>query len=369
VRLAWIEARDFRNHRETALEVPSGLVAVVGPNGQGKTNLLEAMHYLCALASPRVHSDMPLVRVGASTAVLRGEVVTETGRFLIEVEVRPSGQNRIQVNRTAVRRRRDLRASVRAVFSGPDDLSVIQGEPDQRRRFMDETLVTLWPSREPALTAYERTLRQRNRLLKDWDGRGLEPEGLTGWDAQLVTAGAAVTALRAQGVRAIRSKAAAEFSSLTGDPKETLASAYVPSVPGGEQAASPEDVAPSYERRLGERRPDELIRRTSLVGPHRDDLNLEVEGLVARGFASHGEAWGAAVSLRLALAAATAEEIGEPPITYLDDPFSPFDPERRARMASSLGGRGQVFLAVPDDAQIPSEAAVWRVKEGSVTVE
>ncbi len=369
MRLAWIEARDFRNHRETVLEVPSGLVAVVGPNGQGKTNLLEAMHYLCALASPRVHSDMPLVRIGAPSAVLRGEVVTETGRFLIEVEVRPTGQNRVQVNRTAVRRRRDLRASVRAVFSGPDDLSVIQGDPDQRRRFMDETLVTLWPAREPALTAYERTLRQRNRLLKDWDGRGREPEGLSGWDAQLVGAGAAVTALRAQAVRAIKPKAAVEFSALTGNPKETLVGTYIPSVPGGEAADTPDEVTPSYEQRLAERRQDELIRRTSLVGPHRDDLGLEVEGLVARGFASHGEAWGAAVALRLALAGATTEEVGEPPITYLDDPFSPFDPERRARMASSLAGRGQVFLAVPDDAQVPNEAAVWRVKEGSVTVE
>ena len=369
MRLAWIEARDFRNHRETILEVPAGLVAVVGPNGQGKTNLLEAMHYLCALASPRVHSDMPLVRVGAAAAFLRGEVASETGRFLIEVEVRPSGQNRIQVNRTAVRRRRDLRASVRAVFSGPDDLSVIQGDPDQRRRFMDESLVTLWPSREPALSAYERTLRQRNRLLKDWDGRGREPEGLSGWDGQLVTAGAAVTALRAQAVRAITPKAATEFSSLTGDPTETLVTAYVPSVPGGEDATTSDDVTSSYERRLAERRPDELIRRASLVGPHRDDLRLEVEGLVARGFASHGEAWGAAVALRLALATAAAEEAGEPPITYLDDPFSPFDPERRARMATSLAGRGQVFLAVPDDAQIPPEATVWRVKEGSVTVE
>jgi DNA replication and repair protein RecF len=341
----------------------------VGPNGQGKTNLLEAMHYLCALASPRVHSDMPLVRVGAPAAFLRGEVVTETGRFLIEIEVRPSGQNRVQVNRTAVRRRRDLRASVRAVFSGPDDLSVIQGEPDQRRRFMDEALVTLWPAREPALTAYERTLRQRNRLLKDWDGRGPEPDGLSGWDAQLLAAGAAVTALRAQAVRAIRPKAAVEFSALTGNPTETLLCTYVPSVPGAAEAVTPEDVTPAYAERLAERRQDELIRRTSLVGPHRDDLNLEVEGLVARGFASHGEAWGAAVALRLALATATAEELGEPPITYLDDPFSPFDPERRARMAASLAGRGQVFLAVPDDAQVPGEAAVWRVKEGSVTVE
>ena len=110
MRLAWIEARDFRNHRETSLEVPPGLIAVVGPNGQGKTNLLEAMHYLCALESARVHSDLPLVRIGAPSAFVRGEILTEVGRFLVEVEVRPSGANRVQVNRSAVRRKRDLRA-------------------------------------------------------------------------------------------------------------------------------------------------------------------------------------------------------------------------------------------------------------------
>ncbi len=369
MRLAWIQARDFRNHRETSLEVPSGLVAVVGPNGQGKTNLLEAMHYLCALESPRVHSDLPLVRVGAASAFLRGEVITDSGRHLVEVEVRPSGQNRVQVNRTAVRRRRDLRASVRSVFCGPDDLAVVQGDPDQRRRFMDESIRALWPAREPALAAYERALRQRNRLLKDWDGRGGEPEGLFGWDAELVTAGSVLTVLRSQAVRMVRPRAAREFTGLTGDPNESLGVAYLPSVPGGGDDGENGDVEAAFSARLRERRGDELIRRTTLVGPHRDDLGLEVQGLVARGFASHGEAWGAAVSLRLALAGAVGDEVGESPIAFLDDPFSPFDPERRRRVAGSLTGRGQVFIAVPDDAQVPPAAAVWRVKEGTVVPE
>jgi DNA replication and repair protein RecF len=369
VRLLWIEARDFRNHRETVLEVPAGLVAVVGPNGQGKTNLLEAMHYLCSLESPRVRSDLPLVRVGAPSAFLRGEVATDTGRHLVEVEVRPSGQNRVQVNRTSVRRRRDLRASVRAVFSGPDDLAVVQGEPDARRRFMDEALKVLWPAREPALTAYERALRQRNRLLKDWDGAGAGPPGLGAWDAELVATGSTVTQARAEAAGRIRGHAAGEFRSLTADPSEALTVTYQPSVPIAGEAPSPGDVVHSFQQRLAERRADELTRRTTLVGPHRDDLGLEVQGLVARGFASHGEAWGAALSLRLALATAVAEEIRERPVTFLDDPFSPFDPERRQRVAASLGDRGQVFLAVPDDAQIPPAAEVWRVKEGSVVPE
>ena len=367
MRLAWIEARDFRNHRETSLEVPAGLVAVVGPNGQGKTNLLEAMYYLFVLASPRVRSDLPLVRIGAASAFLRGEVITETGRFLVEVEVRPSGQNRVQVNRSPVRRRRDLRSSVRAVFSGPDDLAIVQGEPDERRRFMDEALKALWPSREAALTAYERTLRQRNRLLKDWEGGRGEPTGLSAWDAELVSTGSVVTAARAEAVRGLRPGAAREFGALAGDPGEALVVTYRPSVPGAEGAGGPAAVAPAFEQRLRERHDDELIRRSTLVGPHRDDLQLDVQGIVARGFASHGEAWGAALSLRLALAASVSAEVGEPPVTFLDDPFSPFDPERRLRVAGALDGRGQVFLAVPDDAQVPPGASVWRVRHGEVT--
>jgi DNA replication and repair protein RecF len=392
VRFAWIEARDFRNHRDTALEVPAGLVAVVGPNGHGKTNLLEALYYLCALESPRVHSDLPLIRTGASSAYLRGEVVTETGRFLIEVEVRPSGQNRVQVNRAVVRRKRDLRTSIRAVFSGPEDLAVIQGEPDQRRRFMDEAVKVLWPAHEPALTAYDRALRQRNRLLKDWEGGGTPP-GLAAWDAELVNAGATVTEARRAAIERIRQRAAFEFGTLAADPNEALTVRYRPSVPDptgpadrGDHADPADGVQPTFPRladepeaatstaarfraRLAERRPDELIRRTTLVGPHRDDLGLEVQGMTARGFASHGEAWGAALSLRLALDSSVAEELGEAPVGFLDDPFSPFDPERRRRVAGSLEGRGQLFVAVPDEAQVPSGAAVWRVKEGRVAPE
>lgn len=362
MRLAWIEVRDFRNHRDTSLEVPPGLTTAVGPNAQGKTNLLEAMHYLCALESARVSADLPLVRVGAGSAFLRGEVESGSGRFLIEVEVRGAGQNRVQVNRSAVRRRRDLRKHVRAVFSGPDDLAMVQGDPDERRRFMDQAVRTLWPLKDGTASAYERALRQRNRLLKDWDGVGLEPPGLSGWDEELVQLGVALTAVRADAIARIQGRTREEFEILSGEP---LIVEYQPSV----EMAGGEDLRQAYRRRLAERRPDELIRRTTLVGPHRDELRLVVQGLVARGFASHGEAWGAALCLRLALAGAVRDETGEPPVMLLDDPFSGLDPERRERVARSLAGRGQVILAVPDDAQVPEDAAVWRVKEGGVVVE
>ena len=358
MRLLWIEARDFRNHPETSLEVPPGLTAVVGPNAQGKTNLLEAIFYLCSLESPRVRADLPLVRSGATSAFLRGEMESAAGRVLIEVEVRASGQNRVQVNRSPVRRKRDVRRQARAVFSGPDDLAIVAGEPDDRRRFLDESVRALWPLKESLMTAYERTLRQRNRLLKDWEGSGVPP-GLEGWDAELVATGSALTDARAEAAASVAPLASAEFATLSGDTAETLVVGYKPSVEG-----APTEQA--FRDRLLERRSDEIVRRTTLVGPHRDDLGLSVQGLQARGFASHGEGWGAALCLRIALAAAVRHEIAEPPVTLLDDPFSALDPERRRRVAGSLDGRGQLLIAVPDDAQIPPESTVWRVKEGRV---
>ena len=213
------------------------------------------------------------------------------------------------------------------------------------------------------MTAYERALRQRNRLLKDWEGHGVPPE-LEAWDAELVSAGSALTIARRDAVQRLAGRAQDEFAVLCGDAPElgTLLVEYRPSVEG-------EPAEEAFMARLAERRADEIVRRTTLVGPHRDDLGLHVQGIVARGFASHGEAWGAAISLRLALGATVAEEVGETPLMFLDDPFSPFDPERRRRVSDSLDGRGQVFVAVPDDAQIPRGSTVWRVKEGAVVRE
>jgi DNA replication and repair protein RecF len=390
VRLRWIEARDFRNHEHTELEVPDGLVVAVGGNGEGKTNLLEAAYYLLALASPRSSSDQPLVRRGSGSAYVRGEVDGLDGRALIEVEIRGSGANRVQINRSPVRRRRDVRRIVRSVFFSPGDLDVVQGQPDARRAFLDESVSVLWPQREPAVSAYEKALRQRNRLLKDWEGRG-SPPGLEAWDAELVRTGAALTRDRAAAARVVGPVAGEEFEALTGYGLEI---AYAPSVPlreeagvevagdadgGGSQgalegvapAASREPVDPveeAFRRRLAERRDDEIVRRVTLVGPHRDDLDLRVKDLGARAFASHGEAWAAALSLRLGLAAAASGEVGEPPVLLLDDPFPGLDPIRQRRLAGRLTGRGQTVMSVADDAHVPEVAdRVWLVRAGTVT--
>jgi DNA replication and repair protein RecF len=359
LRLLWVELTDFRNHPKTRVDhVPDGLVVVVGANGEGKTNLIEGIAFLFFLVSPRASSTEPLVRRGADAAYLRGEIETTGGRVLVEVEIPGHGANKVQVNRSPVRRKRDLRRQVRAAFFGPEDLDIVRGDPSQRRRFMDEAVTSLWPLKESVLTAYDRTLRQRNRLLKEWEGRGA-PKDLEAWDAELVENGSALLRLRADAVARLSPGAQEEFAALSGT---GLACEYRPSVWG-------EDLEEAFRARLAERRGDELIRRTSLVGPHRDDLELAVRELGARAFASHGEAWAAALCLRLGLGSAIQAEVGERPVLLLDDPFSALDPKRGGQVAERLAGRGQVVVTVADEAHVPPRAqSVWDVSSGAATV-
>ena len=358
MRLAWVELRDFRNHEQTRLgDLPSGVVTVVGPNGEGKTNLLEGIAFLFLLASPRTSSAEPIVRRGAdASAYARGEVETEGGRVLVELEIPGRGANRVLVNRSPVRRKRDLRRQVRAVFFGPDDLFVVIGDPGRRRGFLDEALRSLWPLKEGAVTAYERVLRQRNRLLKEHDGRGA-PSGLDMWDEQLVRAGVELIRLRSKVAGLLGPPASREHARLA---EYDLEVAYAPNVVGDE-------LEESFVERLAARRSDELIRRTTLVGPHRDDLSLAVRDMGARAFASHGEGWAAALCLRLGLATAIEDEAGEPPVLLLDDPFSALDPQRQKRVGEHLSERGQVFVSVGDAAHVPrSSTLVLAVSAGAV---
>jgi DNA replication and repair protein RecF len=245
---------------------------------------------------------------------------------------------------------------VRAVFFGPDDLFVLIGDPGRRRSFLDEAIRSLWPLKEGVVTAYDRVLRQRNRLLKEHEGTGAPP-GLDTWDGQLIEAGCALDPPAGRGGTRLGPPASEEYSHLTG---HVLEVAYGANVDG-------EALEEAFAARLAERRSDELVRRTTLVGPHRDDLAIAVRDLGARAFASHGEGWAAALCLRLGLASALREEVGERPVLLLDDPFSALDPARQRRAAERLAARGQVFVSVADDAHVPGGSArVLAVSAGTV---
>ena len=361
MRLAWLELVDLRNHIHTRLrDISQGLTVVVGDNGEGKTNLLEGMYVLYALGSPRAAANASLVREGSDAAYARGEFETLDGRKLVEVEIPRRGASRAKLNRSPIRRRRDLRRQVRVVMFGPFDLSIVIGDPAKRRAFLDEAAIALRPAHDSVPTAYDKVLRQRNRLLKEWAGAGT-PSGIEAWDEQLVQAGAGLIRARRDALTRLAPGASAEFAHLAG---YELHARYEPHVD-----AADEDLEESFRSQLAERRADELQRRTTLVGPHRDDLELAVRDLRARTFGSHGETWAAALCLRLGLAAAVAEEIGETPLLLVDDPFSALDPRRRDEIAARLTeGRGQVVITVADEAHVPSSAtAVWDVRAGRVS--
>jgi DNA replication and repair protein RecF len=355
--LSWVELRDFRNHADTRIrDLAPGLLVLVGPNGEGKTNTLEGMAFLFFLQSPRTSSTEAVVLYGADAAYTRGEIETMQGRVLVEVEIPTRGANRVQVNGTRVRRKRDVRRQVRGVYFGPDDLVIVIGDPSKRRDFMDEAVRSLWPLKESAITAYDKALRQRNRLLKEWEGRGA-PSGLDAWDAELTEAGSALIRLRREAVGRLVPAAGEEYEHLAGYGLQVEYAANV----------GDEPLEETFAERLAARRQDEIVRRTTLVGPHRDDLALAVRDLGARAFASHGEAWAAALCLRLGLASAVEGEVGERPVLLLDDPFSALDPPRRERVAARLGQRDQVFVTVADEGHVPAGAdRVWDVKDGTV---
>ena len=248
MRLQWIELRDFRNHAHTRIDpIPEGLLVAVGANGEGKTNLFEAMHFLYALESPRASASEPLVRRGAEAGYVRGEFLTEGGKVLVEVEVRARGANKVQVNRSPIRRKRDLRKQIRSIMFGPFDLPVITGDPARRRSFMDEVVVALVPASDTLTSTYERVLRQRNRLLKEHDGRGAPP-GLEAWDEQLIQTGTAVTEARAAAVMAIAPPASETFEDIAGYP---LLVRYAPNVQAGRGCGR---VLPDTARRAARRR-------------------------------------------------------------------------------------------------------------------
>jgi DNA replication and repair protein RecF len=319
--LARVWLTDFRGYAAAEVDLDPGLTAVLGANGEGKSNLLEAIGWLGGLRSFRGAPTEALVRVGAERAIVRGEGAREGRDLLVECEIAPGGRSRMLVNRQPVRRARDGLEFLRAVVFSPDDLELVKGGPGERRRYLDDLLVALDPRNEAVRSDLERILRQRSALLKQSGGR-LTPEveaTLDVWDARLTTTGEALADARAALVADLGPAVAAAYRDLAGGGE--VAMEYAPAWREGGLLAALHDV-----------RRDELRRGVSLVGPHRDELDLALAGLPARTHASQGEQRSIALALRLAGARLVAAALDTPPLLLLDDVFSEHDPARSAAL-------------------------------------
>ena len=370
MRLAHLSLRDFRSYAEVELPLDAGVTALVGPNGQGKTNLVEAIGYLATLGSHRVATDAPLVRLGAERAVVRGQVVRDDRQLLVEIEITPGRANRARVNRGPVPRPRDVLGILRSVLFAPEDLALVKGDPSERRRFLDELLVSRAPRYAGVRADYDRVLKQRNALLKSGAGRRAEQVDLRTlevWDSHLAAAGGELLAGRLDLVDALRPLVDKAYQSVSEAGFASSGPAtvdYRSSVGEDVPLVSDKDLlAAAMLERMAIERKAELERGLSLVGPHRDELVLKLGPLPARGYASHGESWSFALALRLAsydLLRAESDAGGEP-VLVLDDVFAELDDHRRDRLAGMVAGAEQVLVtaAVPGD--VPEGLAGARV--------
>lgn len=378
--VSYLSLTDFRSYPQVELPLSRGVTTLLGSNGQGKTNLVEAIHYLATLDSHRVSTDAPLVRGGAERAIIRAQAHRGERSLLVELEIVPGKANRARLNRAPAGRPREILGVIRTVLFAPEDLALVKGDPTERRRFLDELIITRTPRLAGVRSDYDRVLKQRNTLLKSagaarrgGGGHGRSQADLSTldvWDGHLATHGAELVAARLELIDVLRPRVEKAYAALvaggatagraTGlDYRGTLpAEALVP------------DRAALQQALLGEMqavRPQELERGVSLVGPHRDDVLLTLGDFPAKGYASHGESWSFALALRLACYETLREE-GEEPVLVLDDVFAELDTHRRSRLAELVAPAEQVLVTAAVEGDVPEvlRGEVFEVRTGEV---
>ena len=391
-----LQLTDFRSYESVELPLQAGVTTFVGANGQGKTNLVEAIEYISTMSSHRVASEVPLVRSGAARAVIRAKVqagLDDLRQLTLELEINPGKANRAKLNRSPLRQAREIVGVLRTVVFSPVDIAIVKGDPSERRRFLDDLIVARWPRLAGVRADYERVLRQRNTLLKSLSGRargGPPPADaeatLEVWDTHLARAGAELLEARLTTLADLAphvGKAYADIAPTNNDAiAEYRASVDLDSLRQAQGALSQAQGAVSqaqgpWERAaltemlinaMAERRAEEIQRGVSLVGPHRDDLVLSLGLLPAKGYASHGESWSFALALRLGGFHLLRAD-GVEPVLMLDDVFAELDSVRRERLASGVRVAEQVLVTAAVGADVPEllEGQRFRVADGEVT--
>lgn len=421
--LSQLSVTDFRSYPRAELPLGRGVTTLIGLNGQGKTNLVEAAGYLATLASHRVASDAPLVRAGTQQAVIRGVVVRNGRETLIELEIntgRANGRNRARLNRSPASRPRDILGTLRTVLFAPEDLGLVKGDPSERRRFLDELLVARQPRWAGVRADYDKVLRQRNALLKsaapvlrrgvrrsqasssppastrpstplstDVVDKGVD-KGVDGtvddndsalhtldvWNSHLATVGAQLLYARLRLMRDLApylTKAYDEVSAAHSDARISYRSSLREEMALAIAAGAVPEMQELHDEilaSLAAMRVKEVERGVSLVGPHRDDVVLTLGELPAKGYASHGESWSFALGLRLAAYQLLRHDLGEDPVLILDDVFAELDSGRRERLATLIADCEQVLITAAFPGDVPSvlseSGMTYRVTLGEV---
>ncbi|HPU13045.1 MAG TPA: DNA replication/repair protein RecF [Aeromicrobium sp.] len=363
---------DFRSYASVDLQLSAGPVAFIGSNGQGKTNLVEAIDYLAGLDSHRVSSDTPLVKAGCAHAIVRAKLQREDREALVELEITPGKSNRARLNGNALPRVRDVIGIVRTVLFSPEDLALVKGDPSDRRRFLDHLIVLKSPRLAGVKADYERVLKQRNALLKTAGRRSnVEISTLDIWDSNLAKTGGQLIAARLELLDQLGphvTEAYRDVAAEAADDRRQVTLTYKPSVEGIELLRDPAEISAALQTAILGRRREELERGVSLVGPHRDELGLAIGELPAKGYASHGESWSLALALRLASFSLLRQD-GDDPVLILDDVFAELDSARRIRLAKRVATAEQVLVTAAVEADVPDElrGQTFYVAAGEVT--
>ena len=369
----------FRSYEQLELDFEPGVTTLVGRNGQGKTNLVEAVGYLATLGSHRVASDHPLIRAGDEQAVVRAVVVRDGRDQSVEIEINPGRANRARLGRGSAVRPRDILGSLRTVLFAPEDLALVKGDPAGRRRFLDDLLVARQPRWAAARSDYDKILKQRNALLKNARTARHDAalaDSLPVWDTHLAATGANLTYARLRLLRDLAPYVGQAYDqvsdSVSGariDYQSSLPGLAPPPTDDGE-VPTVQEITAAMHAGFAEQRIREVERGITLVGPHRDDLELTLGELPAKGYASHGESWSFALALRLAGYQLLRADVATDPVLVLDDVFAELDVGRRTRLAALIADCEQVLItaAVRDD--VPPELAgrLYDVRRGAVAV-
>ena len=373
----YLSLTDFRTYTQLDIPFTPGTTVFVGSNGVGKTNIVEAIGYLASLSSHRVSTDGPLIRFGAERALVRARIVRGGQSTSLELEINPGKANRVRINRANPVRARDVLGILRTVLFAPEDLSLVKGDPSNRRRFLDELLASLVPHHAATRSDYERVLKQRNALLKSARASGrftsTHESTLEVWDQHMAQAGAALLRARLELVELLQPHVAAAYASLTDGSKKAAAiyrstidlqlsdEGEIENDGGGQDlplsSLSVQELAAKYLEAFRAQRKKEVERGISLVGPHRDELELVLGPTPAKGYASHGETWSLALSLRLASYYVLREDDQTPgaaPVLILDDVFAELDTQRRDKLAGIVAGAEQVIVTAAVVEDIPA---------------